>query len=73
MISQFLFSLQSDVFPEDPRRFSAEYQGFSVSMLPGDEREDVERGGKSKILKLENTQYLTLVLKFFSYHASFCS
>ncbi|XP_019759118.1 ubiquitin fusion degradation protein 1 homolog isoform X2 [Dendroctonus ponderosae] len=35
-----------NMFPEIPRPFDATYQCFSVAMLPGNERQDVERGGK---------------------------
>ena len=38
------------MFPEVPRPFNTQYKCFSVSMLPGNERDDVERGGKSKII-----------------------
>lgn len=34
------------MFP-DMRSFSQNYRCFSVSMLPGNERNDVENGGKS--------------------------
>jgi len=33
-------------FPEIPRPFNTQYRCFSVSMLPGSERSDVEAGGK---------------------------
>uniref|UniRef100_A0A069DRR9 Ubiquitin fusion degradation protein 1 homolog n=1 Tax=Panstrongylus megistus TaxID=65343 RepID=A0A069DRR9_9HEMI len=35
-----------NVFPIMPRPFNTQYYCFSVAMLPGNEREDVERGGK---------------------------
>ncbi|XP_015599392.1 ubiquitin fusion degradation protein 1 homolog [Cephus cinctus] len=35
-----------NMFPEIPRPFNTQYKCFSVSMLPGNERQDVERGGK---------------------------
>nr|QBH74172.1 ubiquitin fusion degradaton protein [Nicoletia phytophila] len=35
-----------NMFPELPRPFNTQYRCFSVSMLPGNERHDVERGGK---------------------------
>nr|QBH74159.1 ubiquitin fusion degradaton protein [Aphelinus abdominalis] len=35
-----------NVFPEIPRPFNTQYKCFSVSMFPGNERQDVERGGK---------------------------
>lgn len=33
-------------FPEAPRPFKTQYRCFSVSMLPGNERNDLEHGGK---------------------------
>ena len=39
---------------EMPRgNFQNNYRAFSVSMLPGQERQDVEKGGKSKFLFIE--------------------
>ncbi|XP_043683718.1 ubiquitin recognition factor in ER-associated degradation protein 1 isoform X2 [Vespula pensylvanica] len=35
-----------NMFPEIPRPFNTQYKCFSVSMLPGIYRQDVERGGK---------------------------
>ncbi|XP_078037911.1 ubiquitin fusion-degradation 1-like [Augochlora pura] len=35
-----------NMFPEIPRSFNTQYKCFSVSMLPGAYRQDVERGGK---------------------------
>lgn len=35
-----------NIFNDIPRTFNKQYQCFSVAMLPGNEREDVERGGK---------------------------
>uniref|UniRef100_A0A0A9WCH1 Ubiquitin fusion degradation protein 1 homolog n=2 Tax=Lygus hesperus TaxID=30085 RepID=A0A0A9WCH1_LYGHE len=35
-----------NMFPIIPRPFNTQYYCFSVAMLPGNEREDVERGGK---------------------------
>ncbi|XP_023288378.1 ubiquitin fusion degradation protein 1 homolog isoform X2 [Orussus abietinus] len=35
-----------NMFAEIPRPFNTQYKCFSVSMLPGNERQDVERGGK---------------------------
>lgn len=35
-----------NMFPENPRPFNTQYKCFSVSMLPGIYRQDVERGGK---------------------------
>ncbi|CAB0010448.1 unnamed protein product [Nesidiocoris tenuis] len=34
------------MFPMIPRPFNMQYYCFSVAMLPGNERDDVERGGK---------------------------
>ncbi|XP_056638383.1 ubiquitin fusion degradation protein 1 homolog isoform X1 [Diorhabda carinulata] len=34
------------MFPEIPRPFNMTYQCYSVAMFPGNERQDVERGGK---------------------------
>ena len=33
-------------FPEAPRPFKTQYKCYSVSMLPGNERDDLEHGGK---------------------------
>ncbi|XP_067008852.2 ubiquitin recognition factor in ER-associated degradation protein 1 [Anabrus simplex] len=35
-----------NMFPEIPRQFNTQFKCYSVSMLPGNERHDVERGGK---------------------------
>uniref|UniRef100_A0A1B6E2B3 Ubiquitin fusion degradation protein 1 homolog n=1 Tax=Clastoptera arizonana TaxID=38151 RepID=A0A1B6E2B3_9HEMI len=35
-----------NIFREIPRSFNQQYRCYSVAMLPGNEREDVERGGK---------------------------
>ncbi|XP_015519400.1 ubiquitin recognition factor in ER-associated degradation protein 1 [Neodiprion pinetum] len=35
-----------NMFPDIPRHFNTQYKCFSVSMIPGTERQDVERGGK---------------------------
>ncbi|XP_046738860.1 ubiquitin recognition factor in ER-associated degradation protein 1 [Diprion similis] len=35
-----------NMFPDTPRHFNTQYKCFSVSMIPGNERQDVERGGK---------------------------
>nr|XP_023025158.1 ubiquitin recognition factor in ER-associated degradation protein 1 isoform X2 [Leptinotarsa decemlineata] len=40
------FQFGFNMFPEIPRPFNITYQCFSVAMLPGNERQDVERGGK---------------------------
>uniref|UniRef100_A0A1I8M523 Ubiquitin fusion degradation protein 1 homolog n=1 Tax=Musca domestica TaxID=7370 RepID=A0A1I8M523_MUSDO len=42
----FHFSGFNMMFPEAGRNFKASYKCFSVSMLPGNERQDVENGGK---------------------------
>lgn len=42
----FHFQFGFNVFPENPRPFNTQYKCFSVSMLPGIYRQDVERGGK---------------------------
>lgn len=33
-----------------PRTFNTHFRCYSVVMFPGNEREDVERGGKSKLV-----------------------
>lgn len=40
-----------------PRSFHCDYACFSIAMLPGNEREDVERGGKSKYTFLRYCLY----------------
>ncbi|KAH8411125.1 hypothetical protein KR222_003844 [Zaprionus bogoriensis] len=42
----FHFSGFNMMFPDGGRSFQATYKCFSVSMLPGNERSDVEKGGK---------------------------
>lgn len=42
----FQFSGFNMMFPDNGRPFMATYKCFSVSMLPGNERQDVENGGK---------------------------
>ncbi|XP_018366832.1 PREDICTED: ubiquitin fusion degradation protein 1 homolog isoform X1 [Trachymyrmex cornetzi] len=42
----FQFQFGFNMFPEIPRPFNTQYKCFSVSMLPGTYRQDVERGGK---------------------------
>jgi len=37
-----------NIFPEALRPFNTQYRCYSVSMLPGQERQDVERGGKNE-------------------------
>lgn len=46
-----LFQFGFNMFPETLRPFNVQYKCFSVSMLPGNERDDVERGGKSRFLE----------------------
>ncbi|KAK4877863.1 hypothetical protein RN001_010369 [Aquatica leii] len=41
-----MFQFGFNMFPEIPRPFNTKYRCFSVAMLPGNERQDVERGGK---------------------------
>lgn len=41
-----MFQFGFNVFPEMPRPFNVTYQCFSVAMIPGNERQDVEKGGK---------------------------
>lgn len=36
------------IFADTGRNFRVAYRAFFVSMLPGNERHDVENGGKSK-------------------------
>ena len=47
-----IFQFGFNMFPEIPRPFNTQYKCFSVSMLPGNERDDVERGGKSNYTNL---------------------
>lgn len=42
----FQFSGFNMMFPDTGRNFTATYKCFSVSMMPGNERQDVENGGK---------------------------
>ncbi|XP_046979684.1 ubiquitin fusion degradation protein 1 homolog isoform X1 [Schistocerca americana] len=41
-----MFQFGFNMFPDIPRPFNTQFRCFSVSMLPGNERHDVERGGK---------------------------
>lgn len=41
-----MFHFAFNMFPELNRPFNVTYRCFSVSMLPGQERQEVERGGK---------------------------
>ena len=51
---------------EVPGTFKATYRCYSVSMLPGNERLDVEKGGKSK-LKNKNKTYTKNMLESCAY------
>lgn len=44
-----LFQFGIEMFGGVPRTFNTQFRCYSVVMFPGNEREDVERGGKSKI------------------------
>ena len=52
------------MFPHDmpARNFSQTYRCYSVSMLPGQERQDVEKGGKSMIHKFKR-DFVELMFK----------
>lgn len=55
---QFQFNGFNMMFPE-ARPFNNSYRCYSVSMLPGNERQDVEKGGKSKtVLPRDSRQFL---------------
>ena len=41
------------MFGGTPRTFNTQFRCYSVVMFPGNEREDVERGGKSKFPKYD--------------------
>ncbi|XP_018318630.1 ubiquitin fusion degradation protein 1 homolog [Agrilus planipennis] len=41
-----MFQFGFNMFPEIPRPFNTTYRCYSVAMLPGNERQDVEKGGK---------------------------
>lgn len=45
-------------FLDNGRSFQETYKCFPVAMLPGNEREDLERGGKSKHFVLIITDFL---------------
>jgi hypothetical protein len=51
------------MFPDIPRPFNTQYKCYSVLMLPGNERHDVERGGKSK-LHISQLIQILIVCKF---------
>lgn len=57
----FQFQFSFNVFPDIPRPFNTQYKCFSVSMFPGNERQDVERGGKSK--NDFSTQYVLFIFQ----------
>ena len=49
------------MFPHEiPRNFSTDYKCYSVSMMPGQERQDVEQGGKSTTLLFVSLNSLKL-------------
>lgn len=43
-----------------PRNFNTQFRCYPVVMFPGNEREDVERGGKSKSWLLQNLKPLII-------------
>lgn len=45
---QFQFNGFNVMFPDQSRPFNNTYRCYSVSMFPGNERQDVEKGGKSE-------------------------
>lgn len=56
-LTLFQFQFGFNMFHEISRPFNMTYRCFSVSMLPGNERQDVERGGKSKPIFLKAALY----------------
>jgi len=55
---QFAFNM----FPHEiPRNFNMEYKCYSVSMMPGQERQDVEQGGKSMCGELYRVRRLSWI------------
>jgi hypothetical protein len=52
------------MFPDIPRSFNTQYKCYSVSMFPGNERHDVERGGKSKSHILQHVHILIVFINF---------
>jgi len=46
-----------EMFAAMPRTFNTQFRCYSVVMFPGNEREDVERGGKSKSHLLKVQKY----------------
>lgn len=58
--AQFQFNGFNMMFPDHSRPFNNSYRCYSVSMLPGNERQDVEKGGKSNVFTgiLANFIYL---------------
>ena len=47
---KFQFGNFSMMFPDSSRPFNNVYKCYSVSMFPGNDRQDVEKGGKSKLI-----------------------
>ena len=47
-LSHVVFQFGFNMFEPMPRAFKTQFRCYSVIMFPGNEREDVERGGKSK-------------------------
>ncbi len=43
-----------NMFPDISRPFNNSYKCYSVSMFPGNDRQDVEKGGKSKLFFTQN-------------------
>lgn len=63
-VAMFLkFQFGFNMFPDIPRPLNTQYKCYSVSMLPGNERHDVERGGKSKLHILQHIQILIVFLR----------
>lgn len=48
-----LFQFNFNSFHVPVRPFNTQYKCYSVCMIPGNERKDVERGGKSKYLLVD--------------------
>lgn len=68
---QFQFNGFNMMFPE-ARPFNNSYRCYSVSMLPGNERQDVEKGGKSEYCAV-NCVHLNGIMNsvvFLSHHAT---
>jgi hypothetical protein len=56
------------MFEAMPRGFKTQFRCFSVVMFPGNEREDVERGGKSNIFLF----YIDFVISFIVFLSLAC-